>query len=117
MMALESKSPIAFRVTNIAKNSTSESLITAIKARFNADEKEWQINIKSLTPDCSNGGKTQASILTFEPGPPSFLQGLDSKNPKSQRQLKVDSRHVSIDRHFEGFTQLYPTTRGKIALE
>ena len=109
-MALKKGRPTAFRVRNLSRTTTPGSLVAAIKAQFEPDEQELLVEVKEFNPGCSDGGKTQTTIVIFKPNPPSFLNEDDV--------LEVDKRDVVFDKHFHGLTQLYPTNGSPhIALE
>lgn len=100
-----------FRVTGLPIGKAEEELQSILAETIhNHLTKEEQQNLKvdiDCIPACDQS-QTLCALVEFKGGNPSFLSHLDL-DPLSDWQVEMGDEDISFDRHFFGFTQLYPT--------
>lgn len=103
-----------FRVTGIPRALTTDALEAAISAEFSAEQVTVDGNRTRICSSCSDQ-KMRTALIVFKPHAPLALDNLLSAGTYEVeiRDLQCD---ISIDRDFQGLTQLYPT-RGPIRAE
>lgn len=108
------KRATVYRVRGLPRGCTDQQLLSALRPHLDEDEKEaFQPKI-SIIPSCYDDDDTVAALLKVE-NAPRFLDEL-SLDPLKDWQVEVDlpdTDDINIDRHFHGFTQLYPTPDGQ----
>ncbi|KAH8682822.1 hypothetical protein BGZ60DRAFT_205902 [Tricladium varicosporioides] len=113
-MAKSRKSTI-FRVTGLPldkpESEVQSTLAETIRGLFTDDEQQYEVAI-ACTPTC-DGSQTLSALVEFKGGNPKFLSQLEY-DPLSDWQVEMGDDDINFDRHFFGFTQLYPTTLGHL---
>lgn len=108
-----SKSKV-FRVTGLpvdkAAAEISITLTDMIREQLTEDGQQ-NLKVKvNWIPSCDESG-TSSALLEFTGGSPTFLSELDS-DPLQDWQMEMGDVDINFDRHFFGFTQLYPNDPG-----
>ena len=113
-MASSSPSTV-FRVTGLpldkAELDIKSKLFETIRDVLTEDEQQRVGMTVTCIPSC-DGDQTSNALLEFKGGIPKFLLHLD-RNPLGDWQVVMGDEDINIDRHFFGFTQLYPTAPGQ----
>jgi hypothetical protein len=106
-MASDNPSTV-FRVTGFqAKSDVQSTLAEKIHDLLTEDERERvQVSI-ACVPSCDES-QISSALVEFKGGNPKFLSPLDH-NPLIDWHLEIGDKDIKFDRHFFGFTQLYPT--------
>jgi hypothetical protein len=108
-MASSTRSTI-FRVTGLPCDEAVDvksALAKTVQDLLTEDEKErLQVEIECI-PACDES-PTSNALIEFKGGNPGFLSALDH-NPLGDWQVEMGDEDINIDRHFFGFTQMYPT--------
>ncbi|KAH6694334.1 hypothetical protein BKA61DRAFT_647691 [Leptodontidium sp. MPI-SDFR-AT-0119] len=111
-MASSHKSTV-FRVTGLPldkpESEVRSTLAETIRGLLTDDEQQYEVVI-ACTPTC-DGSQTLSALVEFKGGDPKFLSQLE-RNPLGDWQVEMGDDDINFDRHFFGFTQLYPTTLG-----
>jgi protein SERAC1 len=106
--------PTVFRVTGLPADKTElevqSILVDAIKGLLTQDERQQPEPKIGCVPSC-DGSQTSTALVEFLNGTPQFLSQL-AHDPLSDWQIELGDVDISFDRHFFGFTQLYPTAAG-----
>ncbi|RDW73410.1 hypothetical protein BP6252_07317 [Coleophoma cylindrospora] len=104
-----------FRVTGLpldeAELDIKSRLDKTIHDHLQDDERERIEVFVACIPSCE-GDQTSNALVEFKGGSPSFLSRLEH-DPLSDWQIEMGEDDINFDRHFFGFTQLYPTAPGK----
>ncbi|KAH8747562.1 hypothetical protein BGZ57DRAFT_169214 [Hyaloscypha finlandica] len=112
-MASSRKSTV-FRVTGLPldkpESEPRSTLEETIRSLLTEDERQYEVAITCI-PMCDGSQTRSAALVEFKGGDPKFLSQLEH-NPLGGWQVKMGDDVVNFDRHFFGFTQLYPTTPG-----
>jgi hypothetical protein len=113
-MASSSPSTV-FRVTGLpldkAELDVQSKLFETIRDLLTQDEEHRAGITITCIPSCDDD-QTSNALLEFKSGNPKFLLHLD-RNPLGNWQMMMGDEDINIDRHFFGFTQLYPTAPGQ----
>jgi hypothetical protein len=116
------KRPEVFRIAGICRDATIESLTAVLSAQFPNDEKDIKIEV-TIVPSCDITDDTNAGIVCFIAGirtaasmrtattMPKFLNPLYEGDEDIQIETEIGV--LSIDKHFHGPAQLYPTPSHK----
>lgn len=111
-MASSHKSTV-FRVTGLPldkpESEVRSTLAETIRGLLTDDEQQYEVVI-ACTPTC-DGSQTLSALVEFKGGDPKFLSQLEH-DPLGDWQVEMGDDDINFDRHFFGFTQLYPTTLG-----
>jgi len=110
-MASSTKSTV-FRVTGLPGDSPVSEIHSELnKTIFGlltaGETQQVKVNI-TVIPTC-DGSETSSALVEFKGSKPGFLSHLED-NPLSSWQVEMGDDDIAFDRHFFGFTQLYPTT-------
>ncbi|RDW87375.1 hypothetical protein BP5796_03069 [Coleophoma crateriformis] len=113
-MASTSRATV-FRVTGLpldeAELNIKSRLEQTIHDHLRDDERE-RIEVRvTCIPSCE-GDQTSNALVEFTGGNPNFLSPLEH-DPLSDWQIEMGEDDINFDRHFFGFTQLYPTAPAK----
>jgi hypothetical protein len=98
-----------FRVTGFHNNQAESDIRSKINYLMTEDERQRVVAI-SCIPSC-DGSQTTNALVEFRGGNPKFLSHLDH-DPLGDWQVEIGDEDINFDRHFFGFTQLYPTAPG-----
>lgn len=100
-----------FRVTGLpfdkAENEIQSILAKTIHNLLTEDEKKRPTAEITCIPSC-DGNQTSSALVEFKGANPEFLSQL-AYNPLGDWQVEMGDEDINFDRHFLGFTQLYPT--------
>jgi hypothetical protein len=111
-MASSNRSTV-FRVTGLpldkSESEVQSTLEQTIRSLLTDDEQQYKVVITCI-PTCDGSG-TLSALVEFKGGNPKFLSQLED-NPLDDWQVEMGDDDINFDRHFFGFTQLYPTTVG-----
>jgi protein SERAC1 len=104
-----------FRVTGLplgkAGVDIKSTLLEAIRDLLTEDEQQHiDVTIASV-PSCDSN-QASSALVDFKGGSPMFLSQLD-RDPLGDWQVEIGDEDINFDRHFFGFTQLYPTAPGE----
>jgi len=109
-MANSHKSTV-FRVTGLPLDKPElevrSTLAETIRHLLTDDEQQREVVI-ACTPTC-DGSQSLSALVEFKGGDPKFLSQLEH-DPLGDWQVEMGDDDINFDRHFFGFTQLYPTT-------
>jgi hypothetical protein len=112
-----SRRSTVFRVTGLAldkaKPDTESELFTAIRDLLTKDEQQ-RIEVTIACILSCDGDQTSSALVEFKGGNPEFLSDLE-RNPLGDWQIEIGDEDINFDRHFFGFTQLYPAATEVIA--
>jgi hypothetical protein len=106
------------------ERGTTEKEVWRIVRRYLRNEEEDEAPDITIVPSC-DGARNDSSIAIIKfpkHRRPAFLAEVDEK-PSGEKVITTKDedgtvRHIMFDRHFHGFTQLYPTpTNTKIRAE
>jgi hypothetical protein len=105
-----------FRVTGLpvdkAETDVQSTLAKTIYDLLTEDERQRiEVDI-ACVPSC-DGNQTSSALVQFKCGSPKFLSQLD-RDPLGDYQVEMGDDDINFDRHFFGFSQLYPTTPGQL---
>jgi protein SERAC1 len=100
-----------FRVTGLpvdkAVLDVKSTLTQTIRDLLTEDERQ-QVEVSvTCIPSCDEI-PTSSALVEFKGGNPDFLAQLDH-TPLGDWQVEMGGEDINFDRHFFGFTQLYPT--------
>jgi hypothetical protein len=99
-----------FRVTGLPIGE-AEDIVTSITAVINKSLSPSEIGPVGFTvsaiPSCDDT-QTSAGLVDFKNGVPIFLNHLET-NPLEEWSVETADGDINFDKHFFGFTQLYPT--------
>jgi hypothetical protein len=102
-----------FRVTGLPLNKPESevrsTLAEIIHSLLTDDEQQYELAIACI-PTC-DGSRNLSALVEFKGGNPKFLSQLEH-DPLGDWQVVMGDDDINFDRHFFGFTQLYPTTLG-----
>jgi hypothetical protein len=102
-----------FRVTGLPIGE-AEEIVTSITAIINKSLSPSEIGQMMFTvsaiPSCDDT-QTSAALVDFKSGVPIFLNHLET-NPLEEWAVETAEGDINFDKHFFGFTQLYPTELG-----
>jgi len=102
-----------YRASGFPKDTRPKDVFEVIQQQLLDHERQIHPEI-SVVPGCDHSSSSSTvAILKFTAQRPQFLLTLDEK-PLSDVHIQFDSAqsrrgHITFDRHFHGFTQLYPT--------
>ncbi|RDW56402.1 hypothetical protein BP5796_13224 [Coleophoma crateriformis] len=106
-----SRRTTVFRVTGLpigkAEGESQSILAETIQEQLTEEEKQ-RIKLEIACIPACDQSQTLCALVEFKNGNPSFLSTLDSKSLGAW-QVDMGDEDISFDRHFFGFTQLYPT--------
>ncbi|RDW59938.1 hypothetical protein BP6252_13025 [Coleophoma cylindrospora] len=106
-----SRRTTVFRVTGLpigkAEGESQSILAETIQEQLTEEEKQ-HIKVEIACIPACDQSQTLCALVEFKNGNPSFLSTLDS-NSLGAWQVEMGDDDISFDRHFFGFTQLYPT--------
>jgi hypothetical protein len=72
-----------------------------------SDDEQQRLEVRiACIPSCDER-KTSSALVEFKGGDPRFLAQLD-RDPLGDWQIEMGGEDINFDRHFFGFTQLYP---------
>jgi hypothetical protein len=112
-MASVPKSTV-FRVTGLPADKTGREtrwiLADTINGLLTQDERQQPKPKISCVPSC-DGDQTTTALVELAGGIPQFLSRL-AHDPLDDWQVEMGDADINFDRHFFGFTQLYPTAAG-----
>jgi protein SERAC1 len=105
---------IVFRITGLPEGRPDDEVLSALRATIDKElsgQERTHIKIDlALVPSCYNDDIAPVALVGCGGGVPSFLSAL-TNDPLSEWQVEMGDSDISFDRHFYGFTQLYPTER------
>jgi len=100
-----------FRVTGLPLDKSELDIKTTLSETIHdlltEDERQRFGLTIACVPSCDSN-QTSTALLEFKGGTPKFLSQLDV-NPLGDWQIEMGDEDINFDRHFFGFTQLYPT--------
>ena len=100
-----------FRVTGLpidkAELDVKSRLFQTIHDLLTEDERQHIMVHITCIPSCDSD-QTLSALVEFKGGNAKFLSELDS-DPLGEWQVEMGDEDINFDRHFFGFTQLYPT--------
>ena len=101
-----------FRVTGLpvdkAELDVKSNLTQTIRDLLTEDEQQrLEVGVACI-PSCDES-PTSRALVGFKGGNPDFLSHLDH-TPLDDWQVEMGDEDINFDRHFFGFTQLYPTS-------
>lgn len=108
------KKSIVYRVRGLPPGCTNDRLSEALLPFLTKEERDSFRPKISMVPSCYYGDSTVTAFLDVET-PPQFLSEL-TLEPLKDWQVEIelgDVDDINFDRHFHGFTQLYPTAAGE----
>jgi protein SERAC1 len=112
-MASSRKSTV-FRVTGLPIHTPEPEvrsiLAETIHGLLTEDERRQVEATVACIPTC-DGSPTSSALVDFKGGIPEFLSQLKD-NPLGDWQVEMGDDDINFDRHFFGFTQLYPIGLG-----
>jgi protein SERAC1 len=94
-----------------AENEIQSALTETIHNLLTEDEKKQAKLEITCIPSC-DGSQTSSALVEFKGANPEFLSQL-AQNPLGDWQVEMGDEDINFDRHFFGFTQLYPTAPGQ----
>ena len=113
-MASNSRSTI-FRVTGLPCDKAAADVELALKDTIRnllTEDEQQRVHVAiACIPSC-DGSQTSSALVEFKGGNPEFLSALE-RDPLSDWQVEMGDEDISFDRHFFGFTPLYPTPSGQ----
>lgn len=98
-----------FRVTGIPLDKSEVALTQEVRDLLTEDEQQYEVTVAYI-PTC-DGSPYLSALVQFKGGKPEFLSQLQD-DPLGDWQVVLGGEDINFDRHFHGFTQLYPTTPG-----
>ncbi|KAK5656647.1 hypothetical protein OQA88_4627 [Cercophora sp. LCS_1] len=98
-----------FRVTGLPGGKPLKGVKSELQKTIEAQEQGLSVKIE-VVPSCYDD--TLVALVEFPNGTPDFLSEL-TRDPLSSWGMEMGMDDISFDRHFFGFTQLYPTAEGR----
>lgn len=110
---------ISFRIQHIPSSFDKAQLTEAIRQACDQEERATLELVGDIVPSCNASISDQTAIVLFLPSTPRFLKPVEhDKTGITERQVKVDSSILNIDRNFFGMTQLFrPADDAEILME
>jgi hypothetical protein len=94
--------------TDKAETDVLLTLTNTIRGLMTEDELK-NIHFQTIGIPSCDGSDTSNALLDFKGGTPEFLSLLE-REPLQDYQVEMGDVDINFDRHFFGFTQLYPTS-------
>ena len=106
-----SKRSIVYRIRGLSPHCTEAELRDILESCLSEDEIAVFHPKISIVPSCYHDDSTCTALLTADVSL-QFLSELN-ENPLIDWPIETNDGDLNFDRHFHGFTQLYPTAKGK----
>lgn len=112
-MATSSKATVVFRIRGIPYSASHDEVIKALRLALKEDEKNTEFDLE-LMPDPSHSFQLEEDLsiglISFKPTYPAFASPLFAGKEHSQFETPLGD--FTIDKNFEGLTQLYNNPEG-----
>jgi protein SERAC1 len=105
------KKSVVYRVRGLSPRCGESDFRAILESCLSPDEAAAIQTKVSIIPSCYHDDITSTALVTLD-AVPEFLSELD-ESPLSDWPVETEDGDINFDKHFHGFTQLYPTPQGK----